>query len=129
VSETLYVGAPQGTSWPLDLARAEAPLRERFPDAFIRRGEGRASGRDYLSFDVTVNGERRHGVYAEGLNLALSDGSPADWAETIVWFLSLLPEGTAAVAMTEDNFQLTPIPPSPSVQSIRDLFDAMIAGA
>jgi hypothetical protein len=127
--DKLYVAAPDGTAWPLDLDTAEAKLRERFPEAVTSRQTARASGQDYLSFDVPIEGMMRHGIYVEGGNLTLSDGAPADWAETVSWFLSLLPAGTPAVALTEHNQQLTPVAPGAPPERIRDLFEGLIAAS
>src|SRR5215813_7695882 len=117
--DKLYVAAPEGTAWPLDLDTAEAKLRERFPEAVTARQTARASGQDYLSFDVPIEGMMRHGIYVEGGNLTLSDGAPADWAETVAWFLSLLPAGTPAIALPEHNQQLTPVTPGATPDRIR----------
>jgi hypothetical protein len=126
VWDKIYLAAPEGTSWPLDLDTAEARLRERFPDAVIGRDHAPVSGKDYVDFDVSVGGDLRRGIYVDGFNLTLYDGTPADWADTIAWFLSLLPEGTRVIAMTEHNFQPTPIPAGTSPEGIRDLLDNMI---
>jgi hypothetical protein len=127
VWDKIYIAAPEGTSWPLDLDTAEARLRDRFPDIVTSRRTAPASGQDVLSFDVTIEGTPRHGIYVDGGNLTLSDGTPADWADTISWFLSLLPAGTPAFVMTEQNPRPTPIPAATSADSIRDLLDGLIA--
>jgi hypothetical protein len=125
--DKLYIVAPQGTTWPLDLDTAEQRLRERFPTAITSRQTAQASARDYLSFDIPIDGTPRHAIYVNGFNLTLSDGTPGDWADTISWFLSLLPRGTPAIAMTEHNSQPTSLPPDASPEVIRDVLDNLIA--
>jgi len=126
--DKLYIAATEGTSWPLDLDTAEAQLRERFPDAVIGRQTGASSGQTYVSFDADVNGMMRHGIYVEGGNLTLSDGEPADWAETIAWFLSLLPSGTPVVALAERNPNLVTVPANASADEITQLLDGLAHG-
>jgi len=125
--DKLYIGAPQGTTWPLDLDTAEERVRGRFPNAITSRETAQPFARDYLSFDVPIDGTPRHAMYFDGFNLTLSDGSPADWADTIAWFLSLLPRGTPAIAMSEHNSQPTPISTEASPEIIRDLLDGLTA--
>jgi hypothetical protein len=111
VSGNLYIGAPQGQPWPLTLDQVEPQLRRRFPDAYITRETMAVTGEPYLSFDVQLaDGVTRHGIYVDRDNLAVSDGTPADWADTIAWFLTLLPDGTSSVVMAEDNPVPVPLP-------------------
>jgi hypothetical protein len=123
--DTLIVAAAQGTAWPLDLDQAEAALRQRFPAAIFGRYTIPPSGRTYLSFDVELNGMPRHGIYVEGGNLSLSDGSPDDWADTIAWFLSLLPPGTPTVALAERNPDLVSIASNVAADEVRELFELL----
>ena len=123
--DKLYIAAAEGTTWPLDLDTAEARLQERFPDAVIGRQTGGATGKTWVSFDAEVNGMRRHGIYVEGGNLTLSDGEPADWAETIAWFLSLLPTGTPVVALAERNPTLVAVPSNATADEITQLLDGL----
>jgi hypothetical protein len=98
--EDLFLGAPQGQSWPLSLDDVEPRLRERFPDAYIQRRESAVTGKSRLSFTVRLaDGTPRHGIYVDRDNLALSDGDATVWADTIAWFLSLLPSDTRTVVM------------------------------
>jgi hypothetical protein len=125
VSEGIFVGAPQGQRWPLSIDDAETQLRARFPDAILQRRTSGVTGEPYLSFTVDLaDGMPRHGVYAEGRNLALSDGTPADWADTIAWFIRLLPAGTPMLAMVEANPTPVPIPEGTSTpDTIRQLLE------
>jgi hypothetical protein len=123
--DKLVVAAPQGTTWPFDLDRAEAALRERFPDAILCRHTGAATRQTYVSFDVQIDGVPRHGIYVEGGNLTLSDGSPDDWADTIAWFLSLLPPGTPTVALAERNPDLASITSNASADEVREQFELL----
>lgn len=98
--EDLFLGAPPGQNWPLSLDDVEPRLRERFPDAYIARRESAITGKSRLSFTVKLaDGTPRHGIYVDHDNLALTDGDASVWADTIAWFLSLLPPGTPTVVM------------------------------
>jgi hypothetical protein len=127
VSGNLYVGAPQGQQWPLTLDVAEAHLRQRFPDAPISRETMAVTGEPYLSFDVQLaDGVTRHGIYVDRDNLALSDGTPADWADTIAWFLGLLPAGTPTVVMVEEEPVPVPLPAATTTpDAIRELLESL----
>ncbi|GIH03951.1 hypothetical protein Rhe02_20180 [Rhizocola hellebori] len=121
----LYVAAPEGQTWPIDLDDAEASIRRRWPNARFERPSSAVTGGSYLSFDVVVGGMPRYGTYVSRSHLTLSQGSPQDWAETIVWFLQLLPPGTPALAMAEDNPELEPVPSGASVQDVIDLYERL----
>jgi hypothetical protein len=111
--DDLFLGAPQGQAWPLGLDTVGNLLRDHFPDAVIERKTSSVTGKTRLSFDLPFpDGVSRHGIYVDHDNLALSDGSPADWADTIAWFLQLLPPGAATVAMRGEGPDVTPLPPS-----------------
>ena len=108
----LFLGAPEGQSWPLSLDDVEPRLRERFPEAHIARKTSRVTGKTRLTFSVRLpDGQPRHGIYVDQDNLALSDGDPAVWADTIAWFLGLLPPGTRTVAMRGEGPTLAELPP------------------
>ncbi|MFI7598187.1 hypothetical protein [Actinoplanes sp. NPDC049681] len=107
----LYLGAPPEHPWPLSLPTVETYLRQRFPDMIASRRTSLVTGNDVLDFDVRLDdGQQRHGTYVAGGKLALSDGTPADWADTIAWFLSLLPEGTPTMVMRDDGPEPVPLP-------------------
>jgi hypothetical protein len=125
LSGSLFIAAPQGARWPLTLDEVEAHLRQRFPDAVITRETMATSGEPYLDFHVRLaDGTPRQGVYVERGNLVLSDGLPADWAETIAWFLGLLPPGTPTVVMVEDNPVPVPLPEATTTpEAIQELLE------
>lgn len=106
----LYLGAPAEETWPLSLPTVETHLRQRFPDMLASRRTSLVTGNEVLDFDVRLaDGELRHGTYVAGGKLALSDGTPADRADTIAWFLSLLPEGTPTMVI-RDGPEPIPLP-------------------
>ncbi|MGW3950818.1 hypothetical protein ACWEKM_07620 [Streptomyces sp. NPDC004752] len=49
------------------------------------------SDEDYLDFQMDLEGMTRTASYYDRSNLILGDGDPEFWADTIVWFLGLLP--------------------------------------
>jgi hypothetical protein len=107
----VFVGAPRNGQWPLGVDVVENLLRQRFPDALIRRRTSAATGKDRVTFDLPrPAGPPRHGMYIDHDNLALSDADPQEWAETIAWFLTLLPPGTATVVMIDEGPRLVPLP-------------------
>ncbi len=126
---TIFIAAPPNARWPLTLDGVEGQLRQRFSDVEIFRRHAAVSDRDYLDFQITVDGLIRISSYFDDGRLILNDGSSADWADTIVWFLGLLPPGTPAVAMIEENPDETAvIPPGAKAQAIEALLDGL-AGA
>jgi hypothetical protein len=127
-SSSLYLVAPEGQPWPISLEAAEASLRAHWPAARITRQTSAVNGATYLSFDVTVNGTPRWGTYADRTGLSLSEGSPADWADTIAWFLTLLPAGSTALAAAEENPELTPLPPEATAPTVRELYERLVLG-
>lgn len=124
----LIIAATPGTTWLLDLDTAAANIAERFPDAILDRHTTATTGQDYVSFDVEIDGMMRHGIYVDGGNLTLSDGTPADWADTIAWFLSLLPPGTEAVAVSEHTGDLAYIPPGATAQQLQSILETLVTG-
>lgn len=124
----LYVVAPEGEPWPMSLDAAEARFRQHWPTVMITRQVSVVNNTPYLSFDVEVNGVSRWGTYSDRIGLALSDGSPADWADTIAWFLGLLPAGTRALAAAEENPELTPLPAAATAQDIREVYERLVQG-
>jgi hypothetical protein len=129
MSDKLVIAATPGTTWPLDLDTAETKIRERFPGVVTSRHIGATTGLEYVSFDVEIDDMMRHGIYVDGGNLTLSDGTPADWADTIAWFLSLLPPGTEAVALSEQNGELAYIPPNASAEQLQSILDRLTMGS
>lgn len=103
MNDAIYIAAPPGTTWPLDLDTLDQRLQERFADlrAFLKHAPVR--DQDYLEFQTTLEGLPRHGSYFDRTHLILRDGPPSLWADTVVWFLSLLPADAEAVVMLETN--------------------------
>jgi hypothetical protein len=123
---TIFIAAPPGTRWPLTLDGVERQLRQRFPDVATFRRHAAVSDTDYIDFQVTVDGLVRVSSYFDDGKLILNDGSSADWADTIVWFLGLLPPGTPAMAMIEENpDDIAPVPPAATAAAIEALLDGL----
>jgi hypothetical protein len=127
VSGSLFVVAPPGAQWPLSLGDVETHLRQRFPDALVFHDTYATSGEPYLRFQVRLaDGEERRGLYAQRGDLILKEGFPADWADTIAWFLGLLPPGTPTVVMVEDNPVPVPLPEGITTpDAIRQLLESL----
>jgi len=125
-NSSLYLAAPEGHSWPIDLDTAASHLGRHWPEASVSRQVSAVTGHPYLTFDVEIGGMRRRGTYAEHPHcLTLAEGRPEDWAETIVWFLSLLPKDAPAVAMADGDFKLVPVPRGASVRDITELYERL----
>jgi hypothetical protein len=111
MDEGLFLGTPPGQSWPLTATALEEQLRQRFPGAFTRRATSGVTGAEALDFEVPLaDGDTHGGSYTETGVLALTDGPPHLWADTMVWFLRLLPPTEPVYAMREDNPTPTPLP-------------------
>jgi hypothetical protein len=127
MQDAIFIAAPPGTSWPLTCQDVEQHLQARFPHARTFQKFAPVSSKNYVDFEVTLGDMARHGSYFDNSNLILRDGSPEFWADTIVWFLSLLPTGTSAVAMVEGNPELIePIAVGASQDEIQDLLESLI---
>ena len=112
MADDLFLGAPQGQTWPLSVDDVEPLLVGRFPDVIIERRTSAVTGKQRLSFSVGFpDGNRRHGIYVDHDNLALSDGQIGDWADTIAWFLEQLPPGTPTVVMRGEGPNVVNLPP------------------
>jgi hypothetical protein len=123
---TIFIAAPPGTVWPLSLDHVEQQLRQRFPGVQTFRRHAPVAGTDYCDFQLTVDGLVRVGSYFGDGTLILNDGSSRDWADTIVWFLGLLPPGTPAVAMIEENpDEIVPVPAAATVNEVEALLDGL----
>jgi hypothetical protein len=127
-SGTLYVVIPEDEPWPVGLDEVETLLRQRWPTAMVTREASAVTGIQYLSFDVELNGAARWGTYSQRTGFSLSEGFPADWADTVAWFLGLLPAGTRALAAADGNLELVPLPPSPSADEVRALYERLLEG-
>lgn len=130
MQDSIFIAAPQGTSWPLALETFGTRFEQQWPEARIFPPErGGASNEDYINFQVTLDGQLRTGSYFDRSTLILRDGPPQVWAETITWFLRLLPAGTPAVAMCESNpEEVRPIPANSDTETIRRLLEALANG-
>ncbi len=126
MQDAIFVAAPEGMSWPLVRHDVEHHLATRFPDVQTWHKCAPVSRADYVDFEVTIDGEPRHGTYFDHRHLILRDGTPEFWADTIAWFLGLLPPGTPAVAMVESNEGIVPIPAAVSPRQITILFDELL---
>ena len=123
---TIFVAAPKPRTWPLTLDQFAARLAERWPQAETFAHHAPVSNEDYLDFQMDLDGMTRTASYYDRSNLILSDGDPEFWADTIVWFLSLLPADADAVAMVEVNPEYTaPIPPGADADTIRALLEGL----
>ncbi|MGW3124575.1 hypothetical protein ACWDBW_47050 [Streptomyces sp. NPDC001107] len=125
MQDGIFIAAPPGTDWPLTMEEFEARIRERCPDVLCTSKHAVIGDEDYLAFEADIDDERRHGSYFDHAQLILRDAPPAFWADTIVWFLSLLPAGTPAVAMVETNPDIAPVPPGASADEIRNLLEGL----
>ncbi|GGR00830.1 hypothetical protein [Kitasatospora griseola] len=123
---TIFVAAPEGTTWPLRGRQVEQRLETRFPGVQVWHKYAPVSRSAYIDFEIDVDGEPRHGSYFDHRHLILRDAEPEAWAGTIAWFLGLLPPGAHAVAMVESNpDEIRPIPAAVTVQQIADLLDGL----
>lgn len=123
---TIFVAAPEPGTWPLTLDQFEARLQERWPQTETFAHHAPISDQDYLDFQVDLDGMTRTASYYDRSTLILSDGDPEFWADTIVWFLGLLPTRAQAIAMVEVNPEHTAlIPPGANAEEIRNLLDAL----
>jgi hypothetical protein len=126
VTGSLFLAAPPGTTWPLSLDQVEAQLHGRFPEITTTRETFGTTGEPYISFRVPVDGDTRHGLYAARGNLVLNDGDPAVWADTIAWFIDLLPPGTPMAAMVENEPVPTLVPAgTTSTDDVRRLYESL----
>jgi hypothetical protein len=122
---TIFLSPPEGDTWPLAVDAAEPLFRDRWPGINPIRGEGHPATRRLLDFDLHLNGDRVSVVFQDGGPLVLNDGTPAQWAETIAWFLSLLPADASVVTMTEYNPTPVPLDRNASADNVRRLLDSL----
>lgn len=110
MTDTIFIAAPQDTTWPLELGGFERQLRTRWSDVHTWTRHNAITDQDFLSFEMDMAGERRHGAYFDRHLLVLEDGTPDFWTDTIAWFLSLLPVDAEVVCMTETVPEPVPMP-------------------
>lgn len=101
MADSIFIAAAPSTTWPLDMTGLGGQLRSRWPEIHMTARHAPATNDDYLAFELDLDGGRRHGAYFDRKYLLLEDGTPKFWAETITWFLSLLPADARVVCMTE----------------------------
>jgi hypothetical protein len=124
---TIYLGAAPGHHWPIDLDTAEVQLRRRWPEIVVRRLDSHVTGKQRLSCDVIVDDQPMPLIYEADGPLVLEDGDPAVWADTIAWWLSLLPAGTPTVTMTDANTNPVAIETTSDAAQVRELLDRLNA--
>ncbi|MFJ2868227.1 hypothetical protein [Kitasatospora sp. NPDC087314] len=64
--DTIHLGAAPGTTWALSPQEAEEHLHARFPDMQLWHEHAPVSGKDYVTFQVDLEGMTRSGCYFEG---------------------------------------------------------------
>lgn len=129
MAERIYISAPEGGAWNLPLDVVEDKLRERWPEAVLRRKHQDFTNTDYLYFSIEVDGQARIGRYWEHQHLTLDDETPQFWADTIAWFLRLLPAGSEAVCFVDSCAPETrPLPldssPEQIVHTIQAIYES-----
>jgi hypothetical protein len=125
MSDAIFIAAPPNTTWPLDLTGFDGPLRTRWPAVHTEIRQAPVNNEDYLAFELDLDSERRHGAYFDRRYLLLEDGAPAFWADTIAWFLSLLPTDAQVVCMTEAVPQPIPMPRQAGAEQIVAVLEAL----
>lgn len=127
-NERIIVAAEPGTDWPLSLAGFADRLRTRWPDARTWTGHSPITNGDFVEFEVGAGEQSRSGVYFEHQQLDLSDGSPDDWADTIAWFLGLLPATSRSVCLLAAVPEPTPLPRTSSPADIAAILNGLNDG-
>lgn len=127
-NERIIVAAEPGTDWPLSIADFADRLRERWPDARTWTSHSPITDGDYVEFEVGTAEESRSGSYFERQQLDLSDGTPDDWADTIAWFLRLLPATSRAVCLLAAVPEPTPLPRTSSPTEIAAILNELNTG-
>ncbi|MGW7586621.1 hypothetical protein ACWGKU_33520 [Kitasatospora sp. NPDC054768] len=124
--DTIHLAAAPGTTWVLSPQDAENHLRARFPDLQAWQEQAPASGKDYVTFQVDLDGTSRRGSYFERGHLILDDGDADLWADTAAWFLGLLPADARAVTMIESNpDSVRALPPGADAAQIREILQSL----
>lgn len=125
MADSIFVAAAPPNTWPLDLPNFDGRVRARWPEAHTAVRHAPATNDDYLAFEVDLDGERRHGAYFDRKYLLLEDGTPKFWAETITWFLSLLPADAQVVCMTEAVPEPIPMPRHASADQVTAVLESL----
>ncbi|MFF9479753.1 hypothetical protein [Streptomyces sp. NPDC014733] len=122
----IFIAAPEGHQWALRIEEFESALQQRFPDVRTATRHSPVTGNRALDFDVEINGEDVWGSYVDRTNLVLAEGEPSLWAESVTWFLSLLPDDASAVAMVEANpDEVAPVRRDANADSITLLLESL----
>lgn len=122
---TIFIAAPPGGTWPLAMGGFEVELRSRWPEVWTARRTSAITSEEYLAFEIDIEGESRHGAYFDHRSLHLQDGTPEFWADTIVWFLSLLHRDAGVVCMTEHAPEPTSLARDATADQIVAVLDAL----
>jgi hypothetical protein len=124
-TERIIVAAEPGTDWPLSLAEFTNRLRDRWPEVRTWTQHSPITNADYLTFEVGTDEHTRSGAYFEHQQLDLSDGTPDDWADTIAWFLRLLPPTSRSVCLLAAVPEPTPLPRTSSHTDIAAILNEL----
>jgi len=130
-TEGIFIAAQEGTEWPLTLNEFSDHLCKRWPDVRLLTHHSPVTNKDYLSFQV----RRPHSIYADHFplygcyfvnqHLALEEGTIEEWADTIAWFLTLLPEDSPTVCLLEAVFIPTPLPNTSSPEEVAAILNEL----
>jgi len=70
--DPFYIGAAEGTSWPLGLDDVESALASRFPGIATRRDRAVVADQAYLIFDTPVGDRTIECMYVHHVSLTVS---------------------------------------------------------
>jgi hypothetical protein len=124
-NERIIVAAEPGTDWPLSLTDFADRLRGRWPDARTWTRHSPITNADYVAFEVGVAEQSRSGAYFPHRQLDLSDGTPEDWADTIAWFLRLLPATSHPLCLLSAVPEPTQLPRTSSPTEIAAILNGL----
>jgi hypothetical protein len=123
MQDRIHIGSPADKPWPLTLTEFETSLHQRWPQAHTTIKQAVRSHNDYLAFHLTLDDQDRNAAYFPHEQIVLSDGTPTLWADTIAWFLNLLPDDAEVVCMKETSEGLTPLPRHATTQQITEILN------
>jgi hypothetical protein len=122
----IYVLEQDETPFPIEHDAFDAALRGRFPQVEAGRYED-VDGTVGTTFLLEMDGEMRRGLYLPSGALVLQDGDGKLWADTIAWFLELLPEDNRAALMTEfDTDRPLPISSRATAAEVEDVYSRLV---
>lgn len=122
-NEAILICAAPDTRWPLTLAEFESSLRGRWPNVRTWVEHSPRTNDDHVTFGVDFDDYTRHGTFFNGQQLALHDDVPSFWADTIEWFLSLLPSDARVVGIMEAVPEMEVIPRDATADQIVTILD------